>query len=263
MRRRRRRAARRRRRAGIPAISTPTAIGAVSATWSLTVRAVTWPRPKNPSPPPVLELAVSVGPKAPIAAVTTRPRIDADEPAEDALGERLAHHLAHDEPLRPAERLERAELAHALPDRRERQEHGQQERGDRGEHGERRPEPLGEARGIDERAADRVGDLLGARDLRPRVERLDLLLHVADRCPVLGPDEEDVDGALLAREHLELRQGDVDVGRLAAERRPHEADDGERGAVEVELRADLQVLAARVGAREQRLVGAARPCSRR
>ena len=93
--------------------------------------------------------------------------------------------------------------------------------------GERRPEPLREARCVDERAADRVGDLLGARDLRPRVERLDLLLHVADRRSVLGPHEEDVDGALLAREHLELRQGDVDVGRLAAERRPDEADDGE------------------------------------
>ena len=45
-------------------------------------------------------------------------------------------HLAHDEPLRPTERLERAELAHALPDRRECQEHRKQERGDRGEDGE-------------------------------------------------------------------------------------------------------------------------------
>ena len=180
---------------------------------------------------------------------------DADEAAEDALGERLAHHLAHDEPLRPAERLERPELAHALPDRRERQEDREQERGDRGEHGERRSESLREARGVDERPADRVGDLLRARDLRPRVERLDLLLHVADRRSVLGANEEDVDGALLAREHLQLRQRDVDVRGLAAERRPHEADDGERGAVEVELRADLQALPARVGAREQRLVG--------
>ena len=199
----------------------------------------------------MLELAVSVGPNAPIAARHDDAEDDADEPAEDALGERLADHLAHDEPLRPTERLERPELAHALADRRERQEDGEQERGDRREHGERRSEPLREARRVDERAADRVGDLLRARDLRPRVERLDLLLHIADRCPVLGADEEDVDGALLAREHLELRQRRCRRRPSGRQRRPHEADHREVGAVEVELRADLQALPARVGARER------------
>ena len=94
--------------------------------------------------------------------------------------------------------------------------------------------------GVDERAADRVGDLLRARDLRVRVERLDLLLHVADRGAARRRGRARRWRALLAREHLELGERDVDVGRLAAERRPDEADDGEVGPVEVELRADLQ-----------------------
>ena len=200
----------------------------MSATWSLTVRAVTWPRPKKPSPPPVLELAVSVGPNAPIDAATMIPSTTPSEAAEDSLRERLADDLAHDEPLRPAERLEGSELAHALADRRERQQDREEEGRDGGEHGERGPEPLREVRGVDERAADRVGDLLRARDLGPRIERLDLLLHLADGGAVLGADEQDVDGALLAREHLQLRQRDVDVGRLTAERGADEADDRER-----------------------------------
>ena len=56
--------------------------------------------------------------------------------------------------LRPAERLQRPDLADALADRREREQHGEQERGERGEHGERDPEPVREVRGVDERAAD-------------------------------------------------------------------------------------------------------------
>ena len=63
-----------------PTSSTPTAIGAESATWSLTERAVTSPRPKKPSPPPVLELAVSDGPKAPIDAATMIPRTTPSRP---------------------------------------------------------------------------------------------------------------------------------------------------------------------------------------
>ena len=68
----------------------------------------------------------------------------------------------------------------ALADRREREQRGEQERGDRGERGEREAEPVREVRGVDERAADLVGDLLRARDLRVRERRLDLLLHGGD-----------------------------------------------------------------------------------
>ena len=46
------------------------------------------------------------------------------------VGEALGDDLADDEPLRPAERLQRPDLAHALADRREREQHGQKERGD-------------------------------------------------------------------------------------------------------------------------------------
>ena len=60
-----------------------------------------------------------------------------EQAAERALRERLADDLPDDEPLRPAERLERPELAHALPDRGEGEQDRQQERGDRGEDRER------------------------------------------------------------------------------------------------------------------------------
>ena len=52
--------------------------------------------------------------------------------------------------------------------------------------------------GVDERAADLVGDLLRARDLRLRQRRLDLLLHLRDRRAVRGADEHDVREALSA-----------------------------------------------------------------
>ena len=55
-------------------------MGAESATWSLTDRAVTSPSPKKPSPPPVLELAVSVGPNAPMDEATTMPRTTPSRP---------------------------------------------------------------------------------------------------------------------------------------------------------------------------------------
>ena len=61
-------------------------------------------------------------------------------------------------------------------------------------------------------------------------------------------DEHDVREALLARERLQLLQRQVDVGALAAERRADETDDGERRAVQVELRADLQRVLRGVGA---------------
>ena len=252
----RRRAGRRSTASRKPASSTPTAIGAVSATWSLTVRAVTSPRPKKPSPPPVLELAVSVGPKAPIAAATAMPRTTPRRPprtpwaSDSPTTWRTTSHcvqpsafsvpssrtrLPTDESVRSTasrKAATAASTASAVPSRFERLAASTSE-------------PLIES-----------ATCFALATSRPRIERLDLLLHLADGGAVLGPDEQDVDGALLAREHLELRQRDVDVGRLAAERRPDEPDDGERRAVEVELRADLQVLPARVRAREQRLVGA-------
>src|SRR5581483_5559677 len=57
-----------------PIRSTSTAIGAVSGTSSVTVRAVMAPRPKSPPPlPPVADVAVRLGPNAPIAAATATP----------------------------------------------------------------------------------------------------------------------------------------------------------------------------------------------
>ena len=62
----------------------------------------------------------SAAPPTPISAP--------EHAAERALGERLAGHLAHHQALRPADRLERAELARALGDRGQREQAGDQER---------------------------------------------------------------------------------------------------------------------------------------
>ena len=129
--------------------------GAVSATWSVTVRAVSSPSPKTPSPPPVRR---GRGQRRPERADRRRRRrcraTTPSRPPSDALRERLADDLADHEPLRPAERLQRPELAHALADRGQREQRGEQERGERGEDRERDAEPVREVRRVDERAAD-------------------------------------------------------------------------------------------------------------
>ena len=76
------------------------ATGAVRATWSVTVRALTAPSPKKSdaaAPPPVEDEAVSVGPTAPMSAARADSEDDADDPADRALREGLADDLADDE----------------------------------------------------------------------------------------------------------------------------------------------------------------------
>ena len=108
----------------------------------------------------------------------------------------------------------------------------------------------------------RAGDLLRARDLGLRVRRLDALLDGADRGAVVGAHQHDVDEVLLVGELLELRERQVDVDALAAERRVDEPDDRERRAVQIELRADLQRLARRVGRGDERLAAALQEAAR-
>jgi hypothetical protein len=91
-----------------------------------------------------------------------------------------------------------------------------------------------EVRRVDERAADRVGDVLRARDLRGRDGRLDRGLDGRDILAARGANEDDVRKAGLVGEPLQLLERQVDVGALAAERRADEPDDGERRAVQVE-----------------------------
>ena len=184
-------------------------------------------------------------------AAASTPSPTPEETAEHALRERLACDLPDDEPLRPAERLEGAELADTLPDRRQRQQRREQERGDRSDDREDDAEVLREVRGVDERAADLVGDLLRARDLSLRQRRLDRLLHLADRRARRGSNEDDVGEPLLARELLQLLERQVDIGALTTERRTDEPDDRERRAVQIELRADLQAVLRRVGRRRR------------
>ena len=180
----------------------------------------------------------------------------AQDASEHALGEGLGGDLAHDQALRPPERLERPELPDPLADRREREQRGEEERRHCCDDRERKPQAVGEVGGVDERAADRAGDLLRARDLGLRVRGLDALLDGADRGAVVGAHEHDVDQVLLVRELLQLRQRQVDVDALAAERRIDEPDDGELRAVQIQLRADLQRLPPGVGRGDERLAAA-------
>ena len=214
---------------------------------------MTAPSPKKSLPPPVDERRRQRRPDRADDGRERDAEDDADQPADDTLGERLADDLAHDDALLPAERLERADLADALADRRERQEQRDEEGGQRREHGERDAEAMREVGRVDERAGDAVGDVAGARDLGARERGLDVLLHARDVVAAVGPDEDDVDLPLLGGELLELRERHVDVRGLAAERRAHEPDDGERRPVEVDGGADLQPLATRVRLRHERL----------
>ena len=63
-------------------------------------------------------------------------------------------------------------------------------------------EALGQVGGIDERARDLVGNVLGARDLGAGEGVLDLLLNRSDGRALVGAHEHDVDLVLLAGERL-------------------------------------------------------------
>ena len=88
----------------------PSDIGASSVTVSLAVRASA---PKPNAPPTERVRGKRDAERAHGEGAEDAER-DAEEPAGRALGQRLADHLADDEPLPPAERLERAELADPL-----------------------------------------------------------------------------------------------------------------------------------------------------
>ena len=139
-----------------PSRRTSSATGAVSATWSVTVRAVDLAEPEEVRrrvPPPVDEDAVSVGPTAPMTAASATPRTTPISPPATTLGERLPDDLADDDALLPAERLQRADLADALADRGEREQQRDQEGGQRRE--DRRARRRGDARGWTRRRASR------------------------------------------------------------------------------------------------------------
>ena len=100
-----------------------------------------WPNPPGaaPGPPPGPDergpfcaasatVAFELGADRADERGAAHPDQRAEHTAERALSQRLAGHLAHHEALRPADRLQRAELARALRDRREREQPRDQER---------------------------------------------------------------------------------------------------------------------------------------
>jgi hypothetical protein len=80
--------------------------GAVSDTALVAVRTVSTPR--SAEPPPVVALAVSVGPNALMASAAATPSTIPISPPAAPLGQGLTGDLAHDHALCPAQGLERS-----------------------------------------------------------------------------------------------------------------------------------------------------------
>ena len=146
--------------------------------------------------------------------------------AERALGQRLARDLADDVRPRPADRLQRAELADALGHRGERQQRGDQEGGGERDDRQRRAELAGEALGVGQRAADAVGEVGRGGDRGARQRRADRLLDAPPRRRPSPPAPARVfTRPLRSASFCSCAELDVDVGGLAAERRAREPDD--------------------------------------
>ena len=140
------------------------------------------------------------------------------------------------------------ELAHPLADGGEREQRGEQERGDGGDDRERQAKVVREVGGVDERAADRCRRP-ASRSRPPPAEYV-----FAIRCSTAATEalSSARTSTTLTRffwpgELLELRERQVDVDALAAERRVDESDDRERRPVQVQLRPDLQRVPRRIG----------------
>ena len=106
-----------------------------------------WPKGPKPKPGP-LEAEATVAlrsmPMASIAKAPAIPRMHAERAAEQALQQRFARHLPDDELLRPADRLQRAQLAGSLRDRGECQQGGDQDGRQQTDQLERGAELLGQ-----------------------------------------------------------------------------------------------------------------------
>src|SRR5512133_2034373 len=88
------------------------------------------------------------------------PENHADGAAEQALQEGFARYLPDDALLRPADRLQGAELTGALRDRGERQQGGDQDGRQEADQLERGAELLGQVLRVDQRAGDALGEIL-------------------------------------------------------------------------------------------------------
>ena len=178
------------------------------------------------------------------------PEDDADRAAEQALDQRLARHLANDEPLRPAERLQRAELADPLRHRRERQQARDQEGGEQPDDHERGAERAGEVLRVDERSRDAIGEIRRGRHRRAVERLLDRSSRRRSTSSALSARTYTVFTRPLRSESAcSCDELHVDVRGLAAERRLRDPDHREGLPAERQLVTDAEVLAARRSSR--------------
>src|SRR5512133_264170 len=178
---------------------------------------------------------------------------DAERAAEQALQQRFARHLPDDKLLRPADGLQRAQLAGSLRNRGECQQGGDQDGRQQTDQLERGAELLGQVLRVHQRPRDALGEILGCRHGRAAEARAD---RAGDARNVVGGGGAHVDRVHApdtVGELLQLGELDVDVRGLAAERRPGEPDDGELLAAERDLVAEPEALPAGVAELQERL----------
>ena len=181
-----------RRRAGSRRARSTTPTGAESETASDVVRARLL-EAEEASPPPVVELAVSVGPNAPIAERRRRRRAR-------RRGCRRATPVASDSaatwrttlPLRPAERLQRPSSRTRLPTDESASSAASRNAAAAATIESARPRLCERFGRVDEGAADGPATSFALATSRLLVRRLDPLLDRGDRRAVVGADEDDV-----------------------------------------------------------------------
>ena len=149
----------------------------------------------------------------------------AEGATEEPLQEGLPGDLANDQALRPAESLQRPELAYSLGHGREREQARDQESGEQPDHREGSPELRGDVLRVDERARDSVREVLRRRDRGPGQRLLDVPREGSDLPGARCADIYRVDPTCTAGRLLELRELDVEVGAGSAGRRLRKTDD--------------------------------------
>ena len=186
------------------------------------------------------------------------PRQTPIAPPEQTLEQGFARHLADDEPLRPAERLQCPEFTDSLRDRREGEQARNQEGGEQSDYCKR-----GSEFGRQVLASTSVPETRFARSAAvvteaPSTVSLDLGRDCSHVVGAFGPHIDRVHAALAIGELLQLRELHVHIRGLAAERRLCDPDHGERLAAELDGVTDREPVTRGVALVEDRLARGAR-----
>lgn len=175
------------------------------------------------------------------------PQRDAEGAADQAVDDGLADHLPGDPARAPAERLERAELAHPAGDGGGGEQTGDQEGGHEDDDRQPLADAGGERGGSGQGAGDGVGEVGGGGDRRARDVLLDRGLDAVDPLRVGRLDVDRGDFVLRVAQRLGLLQRHVEAGRRITAVRRGDADDLELRVLDGDRAAGLEFLLLGVG----------------